>query len=60
MNTELHKKIAYRAFEIYEWRVENCVEGTAEEDWNEAKSDVLTELRGQNDVTYSGDSGLEV
>ena len=41
MGNEIEQRIRERAFEIYEWRIENDVEGCALGDWLEAKEEVM-------------------
>lgn len=42
MNKEsIEARIRLRAFEIYEWRIENEIPGSATSDWLEAEIEIL-------------------
>ncbi len=44
---EIQIKIRLRAFEIYEWRIENEEEGCALGDWLEAEAEILKAINAR-------------
>jgi DNA-directed RNA polymerase subunit RPC12/RpoP len=48
IDKQIKQKIEQRAFEIFEWRKENGVPGSALGDWLEAECEIITDRRTNN------------
>lgn len=45
---KMKQRIRDRAYEIYEWRIENGIGGNATTDWFDAEQDILEQLKNDN------------
>lgn len=52
IDKHIREKIEARAFEIYEWRKENNVPGSAESDWFQAEAEIITDRRQEGCPKY--------